>query len=236
MTRYYFQRSTAAPVVVTASASWTNQGGAGSPRALAVAKTNGAVAFADDIAFLTTEVVLARQFVGPQIGAGSISGTVKGQMLFQEGSSLGNVRSAIGIRVVSADGSTVRGTLLAVGQNSTDTEFVNDAASPTNRKIANGTSLSSVTAQNGDRVVVEIGFVATVGAACEGLTYYGDPTAGDLPENETSTLDTVAPWVEFSQDIAAYSAGATPSFPSFYAPTNGATVSTFPQVYKPSTS
>ena len=136
---------------------------------------------------------LNRQYVSDPIAAQTISGTVKGQVRGTDNTA--TVYSAILIRVVSNDGSTVRGTLLALTAGANDYP-----AALTNRYTPASTALAAVTAQNGDRIVIEIGISKTAGGAKVISQSFGDDSATDLPENETETL-AYNPWIEFSQNI-----------------------------------
>ncbi|HEX4611490.1 MAG TPA: hypothetical protein VH092_25070 [Urbifossiella sp.] len=149
------------------------------------------------------EDILVRQYVSDPIGAQTITGTVKGQIRAQESGSSGDQRAQVVIKVVSNDGSTVTGTLLAMDTSALSNEF---ATTLTNRKFpkgSSGASLSSVAANSGDRIVIEIGarkgdasstnFVATLS--------FGDNSGTDLAEDEVTTTAN-NPWIEFSQTLS----------------------------------
>jgi hypothetical protein len=146
--------------------------------------------------------VLCRQYVSDPIAAQTIIGTVKGQVRGYEGNANHDSVSAIGIRIVSNNGATVRGTLEAI------TYPTLLATNEYGLSIANrytpisSTALSSVTAQSGDRIVIEIGYhrYGTTPAGSSTLNF-GDNGAIDLPEDQTTTSATMEPWIEFSQDI-----------------------------------
>lgn len=214
-TRYYFNcdaSSTLAPVTVTPVSGWEETADAMPAGLLQTARVALATADFGNISFAQNNEQLYRQFVSGQIGAGQISGTVKGQCLYSV-QVLKTLKSRICIRVVSGDGSVVRGTLLALGNNSTNTNMT--STSPLNIKIANGGSLSSVTAENGDRIVVEIGFTSA-SASPSGTFIANNSGAADLPEDEVETDDTLAPWIEFSQSLAAYTPYNLPAYMNSY--------------------
>jgi len=101
---------------------------------------------------------LLRQFISdPLDGAQTISGTVKGQIRCRESDAAADFCRALVIKVVSGDGSTVRGVLLSHFPDSLTSEF---ATSLTNRNFPPSLSLNQVEAQDGDRIVVELGFRA----------------------------------------------------------------------------
>jgi len=143
---------------------------------------------------------LALQFVSDPISAQTITGTIKGQIKCLESSALANFSYAIVVKVVSGDGSTVRGTLYT-DFSDTGAEF--DDATRTNRKFpAAGSALGSVVAQAGDRIVIEIGARknGTNASSRTATLTVGDSVASDLPEDEVET-GVLNPWIEFSQTI-----------------------------------
>jgi hypothetical protein len=149
--------------------------------------------------------VLIRQYVSDPIAAVTISGTVKGIIRVLEDATDADFRSQMVIRVLSYDCSTVRGTLIASDGGALVSEW--DATTLTNRKFplawaGSGTSVTSVAAQDGDRIVIEVGYrshnVTATGKT--GTMRFGDASLSDLAEDETSTVDN-NPWVEFSDTI-----------------------------------
>lgn len=135
-----------------------------------------------------------------------ISGTVKGQFGASESSSVIDLRAQIIIRVLQPNGS-LRGTLLAADTGVLSSEW--QLSSSANRRFPRGgaVALSSVTAQAGDFLVIEVGArkhaagnsgqLATVNLADSGAN-------GDLPEDETTSgtgVTTRNNWIEFSNYI-----------------------------------
>jgi hypothetical protein len=153
----------------------------------------------------TTRDVGIRQYMSdPLSGAQTITGTVKGIIQALESATTANAQAQCTIRVVSKDGTTVRGTLLALSAGTTS-EF---ATALTSRKFplawaAPGATLSSVSALDGDRIAVDFGarFVATTVATTTATERFGDTGATDLAEDETGTTTTFVPWLEFSQTL-----------------------------------
>jgi hypothetical protein len=158
------------------------------------------------------------QMFSEPLAAQTIAGTVKGQVWACETSATADGCTQAVIRVVSNDGQTVRGTLLAVNNAALSNElFVGNSSSYRNARIprAGTVSLSSVVAQAGDRLCVEWGIRFPGAPANQGYMYLGrgfpSGTAGVsgviLPcnENETDTSgvgDTARiAWLEFSQDL-----------------------------------
>jgi len=108
------------------------------------------------------EYIAVAQYVSEPLTAQTISGTVKGQLRCMESAAAFNGTIAVLIKVVSFDGKTVRGTLLSLSASDATTTPPEFAASLTNRKLMDVNenpllSLTSVDAQDGDRIVVELG-------------------------------------------------------------------------------
>lgn len=182
--------------------------------------------------------VLIRQYVSDPLNAGSISGTVKGIVQAYESASNRDMRAQLLIRVVSNDGATVRGTLLALNTGAVASEFSDSVL--TSRKFplgwtGAGATLSAVTAQAGDRIVVEIGYRMHLGFASSFFAYgqlrFGD-TGSDLAEDETSTSTTLRPWIEFSQTLS-FDTGQTPPPPTQPPPVSTSTPVTLPRATVP---
>lgn len=210
-TRLYFTTDALTGIgipVVTQDASWEQFGSLRSwlssrklgssflSRALAETSTSG------------TYDSCQQQFVSKPLAAQTIAGTVKAIMRCAESNAAADMRSQMCIRVVSGDGGTVRGTLLAHDASALSNEwFVGSGVSLQNRKFplnwsGAGATLTSVVAQAGDRLVVEIGNRAhnTVSTQYYGYIETGDGATTDCAENETDTFQ-YNPWIEFSQDI-----------------------------------
>lgn len=148
------------------------------------------------------ETILLVQYVSAPIQAGTIAGTAKGQMRFVQDtpSSALHDRVTISLRVVSLDGQTTRGHLLVLGFYGTTNLYADSVSAPENRFLANGDALTPVTAQHGDRLVLEIGSQASTqpqGSALFVCCYSGDDQASDLPEDEATTTN-LSPWFEIT--------------------------------------
>jgi hypothetical protein len=176
---------------------------------------------------------MVRQWISEALAAQTISGTVKSIIRCSESNVAADFRSQLSIRVVSGDGGTVRGTLLALDESTLSNEW---ATSLTNRKFplnwsGAGVTLSSVTVQNGDRIVVEVGYRAhnTSATSYTGNVEAGDSAAQDCVENETDVLQ-YNPWIEFSQNLL-FAATTTKRSPDFEVSDN-ATITPVAYFYK----
>ncbi len=211
---------------VTPDASWENTSQAGGRRDLVRAKTNQAIVASASVGGNGTNPndVLIQQFISPPlVGAQTITGTFKGQ-LFARGAT-GNFRAQVVVRVVSNNGTTIRGTLVPSDTSASSSVWSTTAA--INRKFPlaaiSPVTVSSVSAQDGDRICVEVGarVHSTLTTATNNFVRFGNPTSSDLAEDETSTDNGLrAPWFEFSQDLifeahsGTGSLALTPSFSS----------------------
>lgn len=145
-----------------------------------------------------------RQYTSDPIAAQTISGTVKGQIRGFMNQSSSNYSPAIIIKVYSKNGTTLRGTLLSSFSDDASSGHEFSSSTHTNRKFPDGgsASLTSVDAQEGDRIVIEIGARRNA-SGVSGRSFelvIGDNASSLLPE-DTTTTTALNPWIEFSQTI-----------------------------------
>jgi hypothetical protein len=149
------------------------------------------------------------QFIYGPLAAQTFSGTLKGQFFCREANAAADARVQIVARVLSSDGSTVRGTLYGPDTAALSSEFAvqTDGSLATNRNIPRGgaQSVAGIAAQAGDYLVVEVGFrnhgtntgAVRVSAGADEAT-----ATTDAPEDETTTVSGIyRSWLEFSHDI-----------------------------------
>jgi len=144
---------------------------------------------------------LNRQYVtAPLNGAQTISGTVKGFWIVRELASTDNIdRWPILLKVVDSTLAT-RCTMLALADYSPG---VNEAGTTlVNRILADGDTITTCNAQDGDRIVLEVGFQVSAagGTTPQGTADFGT-SAADCAENETGTT-VCTPWFEFSANLS----------------------------------
>lgn len=204
-TRFHLTSAKVSVLAVTPSSSWeysSNPVYAG----LAARRLGSPFASSGTSEYSTSGVydVLLLQFTSQPLAAQTIAGYVKGIIRAREDTAGADFRAQMCIRVVSSDGSVVRGTLLAHDESALASEF-NTVL--TNRKfplgwVDPGATLTSVAVQLGDRIVVEAGFRAhnTSSSYFAGYLESGDVAAQDCAENETDQLQ-YNPWIEFSQTL-----------------------------------
>lgn len=142
----------------------------------------------------------------PLLEAGTLTGTFRCRFMGFESSTGADSYPQVMVRVVSGDGSTVRGTAYAGGAQtvtSTTVEFDTTTSPGQNQRFPDSRDASTLTStayEVGDRVIVEIG-IRHIGAAVATQTATirrGDATASaDLNETANSTTDG-DPWIEFT--------------------------------------
>lgn len=156
--------------------------------------------------------ILLRQYVSPPLnGAQTIDGTVKGQHRCFSSNAAADAQSQMLILVVSEDCATVRGTALAAHTEALSSEWP-QAAGIANRKnplaSLSPVTLSSVSASDRDRIVIQIGARKhEAGTTSRNYTInFGTASANDLAEDETDT-DADRPWIEFSASWSFHEEG-----------------------------
>jgi len=156
--------------------------------------------------------LLQGQHISEPLAAQTISGTFKCYLQARESNAAANWRSQIIIRVVSNDGTTVRGTLYAgdtgtlTGDPTSEWNASTSAEESRAFPVGGSTALSSLAISAQDRLVVETGAREhnTQNTNRQGAIVYGEPAGGDLAENETQTATNLAGWIEFSGTIGLY--------------------------------
>jgi len=139
--------------------------------------------------------ILNRQFISEPIAGQVISGTLSCVIRCSEDAATTNVNLAVVAYLVNSVG-TLRSIML---NNLTGTEF--DLTAGASTRIKDVVSLTSRTAQNDDRIVIEIG-VRSASPSVGGSAIERFGTSGGTDFALTSGLTTdLNPWVEFSQDI-----------------------------------
>jgi len=201
--RMYFE-GTGSSAISPTFGSWTVTTGA-IRRPLTITDNNTSAFQATANITANNQTALAGQFVSVSTVASNvtITGTVRGQVRCLASSAFSTTAyTTVLIRVISSGG-TVRGTLLntlstgAGGSNITDATY-------TNRYTPASTAMTSVSAQTGDYVVVEVGVtLISSGAFPRNYTFPFQTLSGsDLPVNETATSGNS--WIEFAFDQTVF--------------------------------
>lgn len=194
-TRFYFPSTGAAAVSPSFETGWEDTSIATRLKTVTtkIASAMTTVAFSDlDI---TDRDVLFRQYVGDPLIAQTINAqTLRMQIRGLETLSTNNMFVTWVVKIVSNDGTTVRGILVAITRD--DVEV--DATTLTNRSLT--ATISSLEILDGDRLVVEIGTGGDPTTVHDSSLRIGDADATDLLEDDTTTADN-NPWLEFQQAL-----------------------------------
>jgi hypothetical protein len=146
---------------------------------------------------------LLRQYISDPMHAQTIgTGTAKGTVRCSESGTNDNIlQITCSIRVCSNDGGTFRAAqILAKGQYGPSNEWATDATGLTNRRIADGDATGAVTALEGDRLVIELGYSVASGSSISGSENFGDNAASDCADDESGT-GANNPFIELSVNI-----------------------------------
>lgn len=153
-----------------------------------------------DMAPASGNLVLDRQYISPGLAGGQpIIGVVSGQLMVREFANGDNVdRVFLCAKLVSNDGATVRGTLLNLANYGLTLEFLHTAMR--NAHLATGQALTnSLTAEDGDRIVLEIGYQnSAAGTTPQAAGAWGG-NAPNLPRDQTTTAG--AGWFSLSGNL-----------------------------------
>lgn len=192
-TRFYFPSTGAGAVSPAFDAGWEDVSIVTRLKTVTtkIASAMTTVAFSDLLA--TDEDILFRQWVSDPLVAQTIIGqTLTMQMRAIETLATNNMFVTWVVKVVSNDGGTVRGTLVAITRDNVEV----DAATLTNRSLVLATNALAIL--DGDRLVFEIGTGGVATVSHDSSLRIGDADATDLPVNDTTTTDN-SPWLEFQQ-------------------------------------
>ncbi|MBE0671206.1 MAG: sortase [Anaerolineales bacterium] len=195
-TRFYLQNAAAAVTTATRGA-WDNTSGLVT-RAMSTTKS-GAIATVAvaETSNINNYDVLMLKFISEPIPAQTIAAgsTLNWVIGSQESNAAANNVFHVHAYVVSNDGTTLRGTLLNNNIDGGEWPTTAQGDAPSGAK-----SLTSVTAQANDRIVIEIGYQAQNNSTTSrtGTLWYGG-TGGDLTVGGDET--NLTGWFEFSQDL-----------------------------------
>lgn len=139
------------------------------------------------------------RFISRPLQAQTISGTFKGTVRVGEGNVSDNfVNIVVIVRTIIAGGISIGATNLVdfntyVPANTFSTTL-------TNRRIADGDSVNTISVGAGDRLDVELGFKRVSGTSAQSQIYLGENNSIDCADDEVGTTPCNG-FIEFSQDI-----------------------------------
>lgn len=199
--RFYLpSTSAAAPVSPAKDAGWEAEASSGFARlVMSPTKSNSAMATQSHLDNDATDqdICFRTYCYGPLAAQAINAQAVRWTIRAQEAAAGRNLFLAWVLKVVSSDGSTLRGTVLGLTVDNTE---INDAALES--RTSGGTS-TLVNALAGDYLIAEFGVSGdpAIGQDHDSDLRWGDPTGGaDLDQSDIDTGDD-APWLDFAEDI-----------------------------------
>jgi hypothetical protein len=202
-TRLYLPSSGAAAVnpPFTLQASWDQTGSADRLRMVTTKSATAMTSLTQASTITSNQRQLVRQYVSDPIAGQVLAvGTIKGTIRVAESATNDNINAvASKVLVVSNDGQTLRGAISNLSHTLVSVnEWATVAVGLTNRRVADGDATSAVTSQEGDRIVIELGYSTTVGgSSISGNMNFGDDAASDCADDEAGTAAN-NPFVELS--------------------------------------
>lgn len=202
-TRFYLPGQGLADAIVTPDAAWNETADAYVPRRANSFKTGSSILGTPaSVSWTSGNKQLMEQFITiPLLGDQTISGTVSGMGCYVRGTSGSTNVDKIyfGARVVSSDGSTVRGTLLAVGNYFANAALLKRAGY---RILANAQAITTVNALDGDRIVFELGVSDSSSPIPSAVLVTGDAQTTDSALSEHDELSyNQNVWIELSTNL-----------------------------------
>jgi hypothetical protein len=202
-TRFYLHNDAAPYTPATFRGAWDNTASAVTKRLDASQKpatTITSLTVAETSTDTEYDVLLYRGVSGP-LKAGTIgTGTVNLCVGVDTTSASADMHWHVHIYVTQGDSDTVRGTLLSDYRESAGT---NEWPSTDAAKALNSAqSLSSVSVSDGDRIVIELGYVArnSDSTSYSGELFYGCGGLGDLAVDGTA-VSTLNGYIDFSETL-----------------------------------
>ena len=218
-TRLYYVAGTAPSVLPAFLTGWTDTTQA-VRRLMSLAKDATVETRSGTLTGLTNANALAAQLQSPPLlGAQTITGTYEIVSRGRELDLADNINKRWrSLRVMSGDGVTTRGTIIATTASASTTELL---ATVTGQQHVTAGAVGTVNALDGDIIVLEIGYgESSTGTTPQWEVILGGTGTDHLNANGDTT-GTVA-WMEFSQNLVFHrlDAAAIPAFRSrkFYLP------------------
>lgn len=214
-TKFYLTTNSAAYTPTTLRGAWDDTGGAVTralQRGVRLGGGTSTTVVRGETSASNTFDVLMYRGVSTPLDAQTISGTVDLCMGTFENNAAADFYWHVHIYVTQGDTDTPRGTLLSDYVENTTNEFQTTALG---RALQSAQSLSSLAISSGDRIVVEIGYIARNSSTTTrtATLWYGTLSSttggdhGDLTAGSANVTH-LAPFVEFSGDIAEASVTA----------------------------
>ena len=211
-TRYYLQSTSSSPITPAISSAWDFSISAFARYPTSTTKAGQTLSFIslDGNGDGADNDYCFGQWISGGIAAQTVGGTgvtVKIQMRCMQEAARVNAFLTATVRILSSDGTTVRGTVCSLTRDNTEMVSTTNEALATNRAWAVADS-TAVTAQNGDIIVIEIGSGGDPSTGSGGNSHdsdicVGDASSTDLTLDNDMEVTNNNPYCEFEDDIAA---------------------------------
>lgn len=212
VTRLYLNNSVAGATPAAFRGAWNDTASAVTKDVATskVASSITSISVAEVSATNPYAVCLYRGVSAP-IDAQTVDGTVNLNVLVDESSASADMAYALHIYVMAPDGS-VRGTLLTDYLDASGNEWVSNFGTGGTRALNAAQTLTSVATTAGDRIVVELGYVArnSVTTSFTGKLFYGGTLYNQDATGTGLTSQSTPPpfsWIEFSDTVAFEAVG-----------------------------
>lgn len=215
-TKLYFQSTASSPITPAVSSSWDYSISAFARYPTSITKASQAMTFIslDGNGDASDNDYCFGQWISGALAAQTIGGTdvyVKIQMRCMEEAARVNAFLTATVRILSGDGTTVRGTVCALTRDNTEMVATTNEALATNRAWAIS-STTAVSAQEGDRIVIEVGSGGDPSSGSGGNSHDSDICVGDASSTDLTIDDDMEvannnPYCLFEDDITWYVAG-----------------------------
>lgn len=209
-TRFYLESTGSVPLSSLARhTGWLTASGPTSRFPMNTTKASSTLTDTATVTGGASKEICVIQFQYGPIGANTFNNTdtYNGIHRALESLATGNCFAASILYVVQSDGSTIRGTIYDDSVGNSDIELATSAA--TRASPSNGfVTKSTVSAQNGDYLIFEVGVAVNgTGVSSTATQRFGSSAASDFAFTTGLTTD-LNPWMEWSGTLAAYTAPA----------------------------
>lgn len=212
----YLPSSGTAPVTPSAWAAWSATGAAVT-MPFSTTKGSTTMTTLSAVDGITSGPTAFARWVSPPLAAVTITGTWKYVARHATVQSSGFVKGCAVLKVVSNDGTIVRGALISRLSTSHTTNFnaSNALRSLMNPEWEGTISCTSTAASENDRLVFEVGFYNQNSTTDDFSFSCGESAGTDLAFNDTTTTAN-DPWMELSQTLTfnAESGGGPATVPN----------------------
>lgn len=210
-TRFYLESTGSVPLASLARhTGWLTASGPTSRFPMNTTKAGSTLTNTATVTGGASKEICVIQFQYGPIGANTFNNTdtFNGIHRCLESLATGNCFVSSILYVVQSDGSTIRGTIYDDSVGNSDVEMATSAATrvtPSNAFVTK----STVSAQNGDYLIFEVGVAVNgTGVSSTATQRFGSSAGSDFALTTGLTTD-LNPWLEWSGTLAAYTSSNT---------------------------